>query len=174
VSKNQGVMAGAIVLVGVLLRPLAMLSPSASSSGEGKGIPAARAPIVHGVKAKGEGPWIASCEYWAAARLGQLDSAGDTTLSISLNTDGTRFRSSVAGSIPAETACLGSNSDDPWGLPNTGKGPRPQITAIIATVPDPSREHLALGFDQTIEGLLEAASEQSLVKDVSIRIHLRS
>ena len=48
-------------------------------------------------------------------------------------------------------------------LPDT----TPQITAIIATVPDPTREHLALDFDHTIDGLLQAANDNGYLESYS-------
>ena len=58
---------------------------------------------------------------------------------------------------------LGCGSDPlgRWGFP-VGAG-QVDVTAIIATVPDPVHTHLALAFDRTVAAILQAASDGDYV-----------
>src|ERR1700712_805459 len=87
--------------------------------------PEAKPPRVDGtVQVRGEGPWSASCRYWAVVRGNQ-------------------------------TQCLGEG----WGLPERyAHGLRPDITALVGTVPDPLHGHLELDFDRSIDALIQAAA----------------
>jgi hypothetical protein len=78
------------------------------------------------------GPWIASCKYWSAARTVISPESGQ----------------------PAPFTC----GPDSWGIPRSGPD-RAEISAIIATVPDPIHSHLALDFDRSIDAILLAAAD---------------
>lgn len=78
------------------------------------------------------GPWIASCKYWSAARTVVSPGAGQL--------------------VPFTCG------HDSWGIPTSGPD-RAQISAIIATVPDPIHSHLALDFDRSIDAILLAAAD---------------
>jgi len=82
---------------------------------------------------------------------------------MALSANGTTFKSDTTGSTSTEAACPGS-PNDPWGIPSATAQLKPAITAIIATVPDPTREHQTLTFDQTIDGLLQAAADNGYVE----------
>lgn len=70
-NKNQGATIGAIVLAGLLLRPAGSSSPPQSEPPPG----GANLLTNSGqMEAQGEGPWLASCKYWAPARQAETDS----------------------------------------------------------------------------------------------------
>ena len=78
------------------------------------------------------GPWIASCKYWSAARTVVSPESGQA----------------------APFTC----GPDSWGIPTSGPD-RAEMSAIIATVPDPIHSHLALDFDRSIDAILLAAAD---------------
>jgi hypothetical protein len=80
-----------------------------------------------------------------------------------VDVEGNSFSSYEAANEPNAISCPGGN--DRWGIPSNGT--TPQITTIIATVPDPTREHLALDFDHTIDGLLQAAIDNQYLESYS-------
>jgi hypothetical protein len=63
--------------------------------------------------------------------------------------------------VPDGTDTPCGSGDAAWGIPDTGTDPTHplEISAIVATVPDPIHSHLALDFDRTIDTLLLAASD---------------
>ncbi len=101
--------------------------------------------------APSDGPWLASCNYWAAVK--QTEPSGqsaspDVTIA---QADGVKLQLKSS----AEKAGCGSTS---WGIPKFGKHD-PEISAIVATIPDPIHSHLALDFDRSIDALLLAAAD---------------
>jgi hypothetical protein len=177
-NKNHGLTAGAVVLTGLtgfLLRLLAMIA-GGSGSAERQGVAAAKAGTLTNLS-RGEGPWIASCDYWAAVRPETDDKTERMRVSMKVDLDGSSFTSSSTAAEADAVSCPGGS--DRWGIPDAPPpskqveaGPRtvtetPQITAIIATVPDPTREHLALDFDHTIDGLLQAANDNGYLESYS-------
>lgn len=163
-DKRQGILAGAILAVAMLLRPFAINAPQGGSVSK-TAQPAPEPKTGAGTK-HGEGPWLASCGYWAPAR--SADSYADQTaqsgannqrlsgLDINIDIDS----SSESGSDPG---CGHINASQEqwkqqrWGLPQ--EGPQPDITAVIATVPDPVHTHLAMTFDRTLDAILGASSD---------------
>jgi hypothetical protein len=176
-NKSRGLAAGAVVLTGItgfLLRPLA--TPDGASGAAARSLVGTKSQARLGPE---EGPWIASCNYWAAVRPSAGDPQPRTDVSIRVFADGSYFNSKATAAEAGGEAC--SDSADPWGIPGTQatrKGAKnlpqatsatvqdrkPQITAIIATVPEPTREHLALDFDHTIDGLLQAANDNGYLE----------
>jgi hypothetical protein len=110
---------------------------------ESSGTRPAAASRQAGKKVIGEGPWNASCEYWAPARpaVEPASGAGD---------------SSSAPSEEGRSKC-GNDRLGRWGLP--GAEIKPDIHALIAVVPDPARTNMALQFDRTIDALMAAAGD---------------
>jgi hypothetical protein len=80
-----------------------------------------------------------------------------------VDVEGNSFNSYEDASEPDAISCPGS--DDRWGIPSMGT--TPQITTMIATVPDPTREFLALDFDHTIDGLLQEAIDNQYLESYS-------
>lgn len=159
-NKGQGATFGAIVLAGLLVHPLSTLTPAASSPIDAGTAGAGAAGATSAVT--GEGPWIASCKYWAPSRPSEDQEASPPETSFDLKITSTQFDSHVTGSTDAAAACQGSK--DPWGIPAASVALKPDITAIIAAVPDPLHAHIALEFDRTIDALLQAAADNGYVE----------
>jgi hypothetical protein len=103
----------------------------------------------------GEGPWMASCKYWSAAQ-----SAEPTATDASPDPDATLHQSgdTVKTSTSAEAVC-GPGSDG-WGIPQaTDLAHEPEISTVVATIPDPIHSHLALDFDRSVDAILLAAAD---------------
>ncbi|WP_433964614.1 hypothetical protein [Tunturiibacter gelidiferens] len=107
----------------------------------------------------GEGPWIASCQYWAAARtIKPSDREKSPDFHLKLDITGSTIKSYATGSADAPaSACTGDPTG--WGLPGLRPGVAPDIRFIIATVPDPVHTHLALDFDRAVDAILLAAAD---------------
>jgi hypothetical protein len=139
VAKTMGV-ASAFLAAGLLLRPITAPppSPAAATRSAGGSIHSAAGVSSN----QQEGPWLASCKYWAAVR--GMDSASKATSD---------------GSCPIEPA----GDDKRWGVPPDVGSMRPKIHVIIAAVPDPIHTHLALQFDRDIDALVQAAGDNEYV-----------
>ncbi len=93
-----------------------------------------------------DGPWKASCQYWAALRP-----------------------------VKASTDSIGKKSSDctgpgGWGVPDNIKSLLDhglQVHAVIATVPDPVHSHLAPEFDRTLDAIIGAASDNGFLASYS-------
>ncbi len=163
-NRSQGATTGAAVILaaGAFLRP-------APQTGVPASIPAAMTQSASLAKTTGigsatEGPWIASCQYWAPVRVGlPATEPAPPDISLTLSETGRKFDSHLQ--VSAETKdsrCDGS--EDPWGIPaNLPDGTKPEITAIVAAVPDPERGHLELDFDRSVDALMQAASDNGYV-----------
>jgi hypothetical protein len=144
------------VLSGALFRGLQAHSSSS--------VEATRKSEVHGSAEKpagGDGPWLASCRYWATVRkVPGPDPKPSPKLSINIDATGQQVSSDVSGSVSdSRTEC--AKAGDGWGIPDVkGKAViKPEIHAVIAVVPDPIHSHLALEFDRTIDSLMQAAAD---------------
>jgi hypothetical protein len=134
-DKKQGVGGGilAVILAGLFFRGTVTSGPSAPETSRNEARVAAPKPVT---APKSEGPWIASCAYWSASKPS-------------------------GGQVVPETETPCGSRDAAWGIPGSGdeKTHALEITAIIATVPDPIHSHLAMDFDRTVDTLLLAASD---------------
>ena len=92
---------------------------------------------------KGDGPWNASCEYWAPARAA-IDPSFEA-------------ENGAPPSAEERKSKCGNDRVGRWGLPGTEV--KPDIKALIAVVPDPGRTNMALQFDRTIDALMAAAGD---------------
>jgi hypothetical protein len=154
-TKGQGYASiGAILLAGVMFRGSLSSDPSRGSDRLRESTLASAEK-----SATGEGPWLASCRYWAAVRSAQPAAAKTAPqLNIKLTQTDTSFGATVNGSLePAKTAC--ERAGDGWGIPDKASKPKPEIHAIIVAVPDPIHSHLALEFDRSIDSLMQAAAD---------------
>lgn len=132
----------------------------------GRGTPAggdARHPVAAEqtlATGTGEGPWSASCKYWAPARSAPLISATDA---------GKRAQTTAAdrpGNAVADLSCAGTT--DHWGIPESlPSGAKPRITTVIATVPDPIHSHMALEFDRVMDAYTLAAADSGYLTSYS-------
>jgi hypothetical protein len=106
--------------------------------------------------ATGEGPWLASCNYWSAAQT--ANAAGQGTPPPDVTTaqaDGVKLQLKPS----QDKASCGSNA---WNIPKYAEHPT-ELSTIVATVPDPIHSHLALDFDRSIDAILLAAADNHYV-----------
>ncbi|RSL15076.1 hypothetical protein EDE15_0552 [Edaphobacter aggregans] len=110
----------------------------------------------------GEGPWLASCSYWSAARWKEPPTAKKPPQSTkSIKQAAVKADSPATASTDnPETSCASDN----WGIPPPEPDHEPDIRAIIATVPDPIHSHFALEFDRTIDAFMQAASDNRFLE----------
>ncbi|MGD0445546.1 MAG: hypothetical protein ABSA39_16545 [Edaphobacter sp.] len=133
---------GALLLAGLMLQPRGPVSSRDAGSD--------KAPETEPAKAKAsDGPWQASCNYWAAVGNTVQNSASSPDVTIA-EKDGVKLQLKSGGE---QAGC----SSDNWGLPSGGE--TAEISTIIATVPDPIHSHLALDFDRAIDAILLAAAD---------------
>jgi hypothetical protein len=113
-------------------------------------------------KKPAEGPWIASCEYWAPAR--SVPPTGRQSGSSASGPSEPKESSSASdvqsGSEDDEQQC-GSDENKRWGLPQLGYAVN--LRTLIAIVPDPIHANMALQFDRMIDALMGAAGEYQYV-----------
>ena len=142
-AKSMSIAATAFLAAGLWLRPMTAVPPVPAAATRS---PGSSVHSVAGVgKSKPEGPWLASCKYWAAVR--GMDSASKAKRPV------TTF------SCPIEPA----GDDTRWGVPLNVGSLQPKIHVIIAAVPDPLHTHLALQFDRDIDALVQAAGDNGYV-----------
>lgn len=181
-NRGQGLFAGAILAAVLLIRPAGVNAPQ-------NGEPAQTPQTVLSSKPTGEregatlqeGPWLASCSYWAPARLEEPSPKTETDKPVLNEANSQTYElSQIAKAIgeedkpPRDPGC----GDDLWGFPKSSRSPGtgstrkvervpnqciPNVTAIIATVPDPVHTHLAMTFDRTLDVILQAAFDNDYV-----------
>jgi hypothetical protein len=143
VAKTIGITASAFIAAGLWLRPVTAVPPDPAATTRSPGGSVHSVPGVSNNKP--EGPWLASCKYWAAVR--GMDSASKAKNPV------------TSASCPIEQA----GDDKRWGVPLDVGSMRPKIHVIIAAVPDPIHTHLALEFDRDIDALVQAAGDNGYV-----------
>jgi len=73
-NKGQGFAVGAFMAAALLLRPAGpSITPATGTPEPGKNIAAPTEPMLP----SRDGPWIASCNYWAPARLAETEKVGN-------------------------------------------------------------------------------------------------
>ena len=159
-NKTQGVTAGAFVLAGILLHPFSGFSPQTAVPNIGAAAAASKS-IKADAKSASDGPWIASCNYWAPSRMNR-EPPDTSSVSVSFASESGQIDSRVKTSAEKEAPCPGAQ--DRWGLPQASDGVTPDITAIIALVPDPLHAHMSLDFDRSIDALLQAGEDNGYVE----------
>jgi hypothetical protein len=162
-NKNRGAAIGAVVLAGLFLRPVGTFSaPQSESLKGGTNLLTTSSPV----EAQGEGPWIASCKYWAPARAAdEYPSAESQSQPDEVQDTLNESNSGIDWHLHATTrdkdlGCRGEGFQR-WGFPKDTSSIN--VKAIIATVPDPVHSHLALAFDRTVDALLQAAVDNNYV-----------
>ena len=113
-------------------------------------------------EATGDGPWRASCQYWAEVRFAEArPPKTQGTAKLTLNTtntdanldfsyapdDSTAGCGSVVSTSSSNATQIASEVRRRWGLPDSGS----KITAIIAVLPSPVKGHMELDFDRSID-----------------------
>src|SRR5437868_102762 len=163
-SKSLGATTfGAILLTGFLFQAKHGASPIAGQQNTAPSQSATK-PLTR--ERPSEGPWIASCKYWAAAHLLNSPAASGASpdLGVTANTSGKGGESNVESNVesnrePAPAPEPPCGPGDTWGIPAKTSTPTPEISAIVATVPDPIHSHFALDFDRAIDAILLAAAD---------------
>jgi hypothetical protein len=174
--KSEGATIGAVLLAGLLLRPFGSNSPQQVA-------PSNPSPSSGSASQTGEpvsqGPWIASCNYWAAARDAKADEqasavkansavSGSLHGHFTVNQKSHDFDLGLDASPEDKEQACGTVIGKRWGFPEFGpqddrNAPQGHVTAIIATVPDPAHTHMAMQFDRRIDAILQAASDNEYV-----------
>lgn len=164
-SRSQGLFTGTFLVAAFFLRVGGGL-PS-ESKGSSKLLQATSSVISNDqASSYTDGPWLASCRYWAPSRNQATDQASNPTphsarVQIALQPDKTDIDvKAIPDDEEGDPEC-GSDLYERWGIPNDGLpgGVAPQIATVIAIVPDPIHTHLSLGFDRTVQVLLQAAAD---------------
>src|ERR1700674_3317898 len=142
---------GAILLAGILTQGKPSSSPSSSHQNAASS-QSETTPLT------GEGPWIASCKYWAEVHSFDSPTPRETrtNLDVTLHVSGKDVESKIRSAPAPESSC---KSGDSWGIPIKAGANGPEISAIVATIPDPIHSHLALDFDRSIDAILLAAAD---------------
>jgi hypothetical protein len=151
----------ALVAAGVLLRPGSPTVPQAPPSSSGIGGPGSSSSA--GASAEGPGPWIASCNYWAPLRRppDHSQKAPRVRSIIDALDSGVRLHMDLDETNQEQLLACGSGEPTRWGFPKDG--PQIDVTAIIATVPDPVHSHAAMAFDRMIDAILQAGADNGYV-----------
>lgn len=150
-NKGPGVTIGALIAAGLMLRPGTNPPPAPPNSKNPE------LPVQSGTEVPTEGPWIASCNYWAPVRKAEAQKKPDSlegTLKLKGRLD-LEFR--LTADSKEELGC-NSAPDERWGFPKDSAH-AVDVTAIIATVPDPVHTHLAMQFDRAVDTILQAAAD---------------
>jgi hypothetical protein len=175
-NKGQGTtLGGAAILLAALFFRTGGAEPRTVQRSNDSSIEAQEAV---GQRSTGEGPWKASCDYWAPDRDASGHTSEPPVIHVSLDEHGRHVKGTLTGLDETERECDGS--DDKWGLP-TASEPKDKppaqrskqqtnqheanptnaytITTIIATVPDPVRTNVGFLFDRQIDAIIEAATD---------------
>jgi hypothetical protein len=158
VNKSQGATAGAIVLAGILLHPFSGLSPQTSAANTAAA--SSSTNIQADANTGADGPWIASCNYWAPSRVNP-EPPDASSISVDFASESGQIDSRVRASAATEEPCPGGQ--DRWGIPAPSGNVKPEITTIIALVPDPLHAHMSLDFDRSVDALLQAGADNGYI-----------
>ena len=152
-NRNEGIVAGAVLLFGALLHtgsthtPLSMMQSASTNS-----------KVLGPKLAMGDGPWVASCKYWEPTRaLDQMtkDGSGKANIEVAV-----KARLRRKSQLYLKRRRLSANGKEMPGITLATAGRvKANITAIVAGVPDPVHTHLALSFDRDIDALTQAAAD---------------
>ncbi len=161
-NKSQGATAGAVMVLaaGAFLRPSSTSAPLPALPSALAQAPASGSPPA---EPNADGPWKASCQYWAPVRVPGKDAQEPAAkVPVSVVAHGTKPDSSLETPGASEHTCAGTTLA--WGIPPRLAGTSlPEITSLVAVVPDPERGNLNLDFDRTVDALLQAASDNGYV-----------
>ena len=155
-NRNQGATIGAILLAGLLMRPIGGNSPFPSVDSKAA---AASASTTESNASHSEGPWIASCNYWSPVRSdsGGKNEEGELSATLKVGRESADWRMQVEQDKDAGETTCGREPNARWGLPSDKSNLN--LKTMIALVPDPVHTHGSLGFDRTIDTIVEAAED---------------
>ncbi len=156
-NKGQGLAISGLLAAALLLRQTGSDAPQLAAAAEnGKGTATTEEPL-----SAREGPWIASCNYWAPARKAEQKPlrASPEIATFEVKVGETDLHGHVADSDQVSACATDQNGR--WGFP--ARETPVNVTAIVATVADPVHTHLSLTFDRTIDEILQAASDNDYV-----------
>jgi hypothetical protein len=165
-NKNQGLAAGLVLAAALMFRPGAAPPPAPAPQTTTAAVPQEPNPT----EAR-NGPWLASCNYWAPVRSAVPGFDRDPEISGTIDARKVDLHLDLSESAKQERGCNVNDSKLRWGFPGLlGTSGTPDsvpailsVTALIAIVPDPVHTHLALAFDRTIDALLQAAADNGYV-----------
>ena len=156
-NKGQGFAISAVLAAALLLRPAGSGTSGEPAATEGTKSNTRAAETAGSQK----GPWEASCKYWAPARVAGPSASVPPDIHASLDAkDGQVDLQVRANETDNQSGCP-SDPVSRWGFEGVS-GPI-NVTALIATVPDPVHTHFSLAFDRTIDAILQAASDNDYV-----------
>ena len=155
-NKGQGFAMGMVLAAALLLRPSGSPTQSPSSATTDTTAPAAQM-----LEAR-DGPWVASCNYWAPARQAPDDTPAAADIRGKIGTNVVDLRTSFGDKDrKSELACSGPTPFDRWGFPQDTS--HVDVTALIAITHNPVHTHMALSFDRSIDAILQAATDNGYV-----------
>jgi hypothetical protein len=156
-EKGRGYALSAVLAAAVLLRPAGPFSAQQTPGSDAAKTEAASAATQE----PSDGPWIASCNYWAPVRDQAIAPPAEPQ-----EISGKLGEKPLTLHLPAQDSSkrreLGCSAEvaERWGLPQSDSV---HVTAMIATVPNPVHTHLALSFDRAIDAILQAATDNGYV-----------
>jgi hypothetical protein len=121
-EKHNVTSIGAILLASVFLRPFGTSAVKPSPVLDGPPATTA-ASSFEPQQLHGEGPWIASCQYWAPARPASFREESRPSVSVKLTASESKIESDITSTKEEEASCPASV--DSWGIPITLGSPTP-------------------------------------------------
>jgi hypothetical protein len=162
-NKSQGTTMGAVLLAALLFRAGGPGTPASQNLDKSTGVTHGAEKIV-----AGDGPWAASCSYWAPARSAQEAVQSEASVTVALAENGHALNGSLTGHSQGASECE-ETENKKWGfpeIPDLTKGSTPlglNVVAVIATMADPVHTNLGFQFDRSIDALIEAAGTNGYV-----------
>jgi hypothetical protein len=137
-NKNYGFASGLVLAVTLMLRSAA--PPSTPDARVSTSAVDATGPQAQ--TETGDGPWIASCDYWAPVRPATLQPRRNPEISGTIGSQPVELHLDLPESGKQERGCMVGNPTGRWGFPDNLAAIH--VTALIAFVPDPVHTHLSL------------------------------
>jgi len=156
-DKSQGFAMGVVLAAALLFRPAGSPSPqSPTPTGAGETAATATAQLE-----PSDGPWIASCNYWAPVRVAPPPANPPADIQGTIDNKVVNLHTSFGEKErKSELACSGSWFQR-WGFPEDKT--HVDVTALIAVTHDPVHTHMALSFDRSLDAILQAAADNGYV-----------
>jgi hypothetical protein len=152
-DRNQGTTLGAVLIAALLFRTGMQPSPKSTSEDQPASATASVTQVV------GEGPWTASCRYWAPERKYVPSDPGVEEISTAdVQPTKAPFPSYHVSFKDPSTLWKCGKDINIWGIPTDM--PKPSGDVIIAIVPDPVITSMPLKFDRAIDALTNAAAHR--------------
>ena len=152
-NKNQGIITGLVLAAALIFRPA--VSPSTGASPANTSATDASSSSAQAETL--EGPWIASCNYWAPVSAATPLPPSDPEIYGTFNQKPVSLHLNLPDSPKPERGCPVSKTTEHWGFPDDTAAIH--VTALIALVPDPVHTHQGLTFDRIMDSLLQAGAD---------------